>query len=262
MKLIKGGPKVLIADIETAPIEGRVWGLWDQNIGLSQIVKDWSLLSWAAKWRGSSEVMYEDNRKRKDPRDDKAIVKSMWGLLDEADVVVAQNGNQFDIKKLNARFAKHGLGPPSTFKKIDTKLIAKQYFGFTSNSLEYMCEHLCTKYKKLKSRKFIGMELWNECLSGNLEAWDEMRKYNIRDVLALDELYPKLLPWASGVNFSLYRTDGVSECSCGATNFQRRGFYYTSTGKYQKHRCMSCGSEKYSGKNLFVSEEKLRGVTR
>jgi hypothetical protein len=30
------GPKVLIYDIETAPIVAHVWGLWENNVGLNQ----------------------------------------------------------------------------------------------------------------------------------------------------------------------------------------------------------------------------------
>lgn len=255
-------PKVLLVDIETAPIMGFVWDIWDQNIALNQIHKDWSILSWSAKWLGNKKVMYKDLRSKKDKRNDKPLLPAIWELLDEADVVITQNGKKFDQKKLNARFIMHGFQPPSPYKHIDTFLLAKKHFGFTSNKLEYMTDKLCTKYKKLKHNKFPGFEMWKECLAGNQAAWKEMQRYNCHDVLALEELYTKLIPWDTSVNFSLYRSDDVHVCSCGSTTLHRRGYYYTSTGKYQKYRCNKCGAETYSGKNLFPRGVAHKGVIR
>jgi len=130
-------PKVLIYDIETAPMLGYCWSLWDQNIGLNQIESDWYVLSWSAKWLDDDDdqVMYMDQRKAKNIEDDKKLLEAMWKLLDECDIVITQNGKKFDQKKLNARFILNGMQPPSSYKHIDTRQIAKRYFGFTSNNL-------------------------------------------------------------------------------------------------------------------------------
>src|ERR1700722_10331801 len=144
--------KVLLFDIETAPIIGYVWGLWDQTVGLNQIKSDWHLLSWSAKWLDdpASKVMYMDQRNEKNIENDKNILKALWKLLDAADVVITQNGIRFDSKKVNARFILNGMKPPSSYKHIDTCKIASRVFGFTSNKLEYLTDKLNTKYKKLK----------------------------------------------------------------------------------------------------------------
>ena len=47
---IETGAKILILDIETAPIRAKVWGIWNQNISIDQIESDWFILTWAAKW--------------------------------------------------------------------------------------------------------------------------------------------------------------------------------------------------------------------
>jgi len=251
-------PKVLLVDIETAPILGYVWGLWENNLGLNQIKADWHILAWAAKWLGdpASNIMYQDQRKAKNIEDDKQLLKGIWKLLDEADVIITQNGISFDIKKLNARFILNGMQPPSSFKHIDTKRIASKKFAFTSNKLEYMTDKLCTKYKKLKHNKFSGFELWSECLKGNLKAWDEMKKYNIYDVLSLEELYYKLQPWDSSINFNVYSDELTNVCACGSTNFQKNGFKYTGVGKYQRYKCLECGSEAKDRTNLLSKEKK------
>lgn len=256
MKKRKDGPKILVFDIETAPIIAHVWSIWEQNVGLNQIDSDWHVLSWAAKWFGNREVMYMDQSTAKNIEDDAKLLKGIWKLLDEADIVITQNGRSFDQKKLNARFILNGFQPPSHYKHIDTKQIASKHFAFTSNRLEYMTDKLCTKYRKLKHKKFPGHELWKECLAGNKLAWAEMKRYNKVDVLALEELYTKLIPWENTINFNLYSDSLETICRCGSTEFQKRGFLYNSAGKYQCYRCKDCGAETRGKVNLLSKEKR------
>lgn len=249
-------PRILILDIETAPIAAFVWGLWENNVALNQIKSDWHILAWSAKWLNEEKVMYQDQRDAKNIEDDGPILKKIWALIDEADIIITQNGKNFDIRKLNARFILNGMQPPSSFKHIDTKILAQKYFGFTSHKLEYMTDKLCTKYKKRKVKKFSGFELWSECLKGNIKAWNEMKKYNIYDVLSLEELYKKLIPWDNSINFNLYSRDNVTRCTCGSANFIKNGFFYGAAGKYQRYRCGDCGSEIRDKENLLSKEKR------
>jgi len=255
MKKFKG-PRVLVFDIETAPILGYVWGLWENNVGLNQVKSDWYILSWAAKWLGDKKVMYQDQRNAKNIENDKELLKGIWRLLDEADIVITQNGKAFDQKKLNARFIMNGFQPPSSYKHIDTRLIAKKHFAFTSNKLEYMTDKLNKKYKKLKHSEFGGFELWSECLKGNLSAWKTMEKYNKYDVLATEELYNTLIPWDSSVNFNLYHDSEDNTCKCGSTEFWQNGHEYTSVGKFKRFKCKKCGAYTRDRENLFSKEKR------
>lgn len=235
--------KVLVLDIETSPIESLHWGLFDQNIALNQIKKDWHIMSWAAKWLDNKKIFYADQRNSKDISNDKKTLQGIWKLLDEADVVITQNGNSFDLKKLNARFIMNKMPPPSSFKKIDTKVIAGKHFGFTSKKLEYMAEKINRKYKKSSHKKFSGMSLWIECLKGNKVAWDEMKKYNVIDVLTTEELYYSLIPWDSTIDFSIFNPNKEMVCSCGSTEFYENGHAYYASGVYKRYRCKKCGKE-------------------
>lgn len=189
-------PKVLYVDIETKPLKVWTWGTWNQNIPLNMIIEDWSVLSWSAKWANSpdDEVMYMDNRGKKGEAlmDDKKILKPLWKLMDEADIIIGQNSDRFDLPKLNARFIEHRMGCPSEFQTIDTYKMASSKFGFTSNKLEYMTHKLNKKYKKQNHDEFHGFKLWDECIKGNLKAWKSMEKYNKYDVLSLEELFLEL----------------------------------------------------------------------
>ena len=251
-------PRVLVYDIETAPILANVWGIWEQNVGLNMIEQDWHILAWAAKWLGdpASKIMYADQRNAKKVDDDKKLLEGIWKLLDEADIVITQNGKSFDEKKLNARFVLNGMKPPSSYRHIDTKQIASKKFAFTSNKLEYMTSKLCTKYKKLTHKKFPGYELWRECLAGNLQAWKEMEKYNKYDVLSLEELYTKLQAWDNSINFSVFSDDLSYTCNCGSTNIQKNGYAYGKFGKYQRYYCGDCGAEVRGRTNLLSKEKK------
>lgn len=253
--LEKKGPKILALDIETKPLTAYVWTLWNNNVGLSMLEADWSILSWAAKWVGEDDVYYEDQRNSKKIEDDRKLMKNIWKLLDEADIVLTHNGKSFDIPKLNARFILNGMSPPSSFRQIDTKRIAKRHFNFTSNKLEYLTNNLCTEKKKLKHAKYPGFKLWDECMSGNVDAWDEMKAYNIMDIESLEELYLKLAPWDSSINFSAYNNlDHV--CSCGNDKLKESGFYYTNACKYQKYRCTKCGREVRSKQDVLCKSKK------
>lgn len=246
----------MLLDIETLPLVSYTWGMWDQNVALNQIKEDWTIAAFAAKWLDSKEVIYIDNRAQKNLRDDKEILKVAWKLMDEADIIVGQNSKSFDIKKLNARFILNGMQPPSSYSQFDTMRAAKKHFAFTSNKLEYMSDKLCKQYKKLKVTKFPGFNLWSECMKGNQEAWQEMKRYNILDVLSLEELYKKLVPWDNSINVNLYNIDHSTTCTCGSKKFKENGYSYRSTGKFKRYRCCNCGAEVRDKKNLFTKEKK------
>jgi hypothetical protein len=187
-------PKVLILDIETAPMLSYVWGLFDQNIPLNMIKRDWFILSFTAKWLHDDKIIYKDQRGKKGRslENDKPLLVCLQKLMDEADIIIGQNSNAFDIKKINSKFLEHSLEVPSPYKKIDTYVLAKRHFSLTSNKLEYMSKKFNKKYKKQDHEEFSGFKLWDECLKGNLKAWKCMEKYNNFDVLATEELFLRL----------------------------------------------------------------------
>jgi DNA polymerase III epsilon subunit-like protein len=248
----KAGPKVLVLDIETAPLIAHMWSLWQNGFGLNQLQQDWHLLSYAAKWIDSDEVFYRDQRGLEDITDDTILLEEIWELLDEADFVIGHNIRKFDIKKIKARMLLKGFTPPSTFRQIDTLIIAKSVFAFTSNKLEYLTDKLCKVFKKSKHGKFHGHSLWTECLKGNLEAWQEMENYNKYDILSNQELYETLAPWDARLpNFDLYFPEVVD-----MNVWVEDGFHYTNLGKYQRYRHIDTGQYRRGRKNLLTKEKR------
>ncbi len=236
---MKKRAKILVIDIETSPNLAYVWGAWKQNVGANQWVQKTDIMSYAAKWLGEDEVFYNDNR----TGDDRIIVAEMFKLLDEADMIVAHNGQRFDMPRILGRGLVHGFKPPSPYKVLDTLLVARREFAFMSNTLAALCEELGLPLKS-DHKKFVGFALWSECLKGNVEAWKEMKEYNIRDIVVLEALYLRLRPYMRHHPNVVYQqeVDGRPQCAkCGSDHIQFRGWATTPIGTlYRRFQCMDC----------------------
>ena len=236
--------KILILDIETAPAKVFTWGLWGVNIGINQIIEDGYILCWAAKWYGQKRIMWDSllryrNHFKADPANDKQIATTIWKLVDQADIVVTHNGDEFDLKWLNATFIKHHLPPVSTFKSVDTKKEAKKTSRFISNKLDFLARKLELGYKIDTG----GFELWRECMTGNPTSWKKMLIYCKHDVRLLERIYKALRPFIKlHPNLGLWQKDGVRVCpNCGSDKIRKKGFFYTAISKFQRFICLECG---------------------
>lgn len=228
--------KLLLLDIETAPHIGYVWGLWQQNIGLSQLLESGYVLCWSAKWVGSDEIIFDSIHRSKP----KAMLKRVHELLEEAHAVIHYNGTKFDIPTLNKEFLLKRMTPPSAYRQIDLYHTAKSRFRFASNKLDYIADQLGLG----KKHKHEGFELWVKCMNGDPEAWATMEAYNKQDVVLLEGVYDAFRPWIRNhPNLALYMGSDAPHCySCGSLNMHRRGYSFTTTGRYQRYRCGDCGS--------------------
>lgn len=230
--------KILFYDIETAPILGYTWGKYEQNVlGIKQ---EWYMLSFSAKWQGGKTIVKalpDYQLYKKEPHNDRPLVRDLWELFDEADIVIGHNSNKFDNRKSNARFIAHGLTPPAPYKTVDTLKIARQYFNFTSNRLDDLGKVLGVG-RKVKTG---GFDLWLKCLAGDSKAWALMKKYNKQDVVLLEEVYLKLRPWANN-HPNLANFTGTAVCpKCGSSQIQFRGYSLTQVAKYRRFQCTKCG---------------------
>ncbi len=214
-------------------------------------------MSWSANWEGSDEIIYRDNRKAKDSDNDSGLMDELWDLYDQADIVIGHNVKKFDNKRIRSRMIKHGKKPMASCRVIDTLEIVKNLFDATSNKLEFWAEFLEVPFKKLKHNKFPGHLLWVECLKGNLDAWDEMQRYNKQDVLVLKAVYERLKPYDKRINFNVYHDSVHNICSCGSTEFKKHPkFHYTNAGKYDRFICVDCGKEHLGKTNLLTIEKR------
>lgn len=235
--------RIVLLDIETAPNLGWVWGKYDQNVIAFHSTT--YILSFAYKVLSEAAItvraLPDYKNYSKDMENDKLLVQDLWSVLDEADIIVAHNGDAFDIKRSNARFVVHGLPPPSPFKTIDTLKIAKKHFKFESNKLDDLGQYLGVGEKM----SHTGWKLWRGCMEGDPKSWERMKEYNVQDIQLLEGAYLRLRPWATThPNLNLYGT-GVNslQCpSCSSDRIQKRGFSYAITQVRQRLHCKACGA--------------------
>jgi len=251
-------PKVLVFDIETSPLEAYVFQkeVWRANIYADRVISEWFMLSWSAKWLYDTKVL-SDRLTGKEARseNDKRIVTSLWKLLDDADIVIAHNGDKFDVPNVNTRFIINDLPPTSPYQQIDTKKIAAKQFGFTHNSLNGLGE-----FFKLGSKKDTDFDLWKACKAGDEKALAYMSEYNDQDVILLEEVYLKLRPWIkSHPNLAMFLEADEPVCSaCGSVHVKEvpDKFYYTQTSQFPIVKC-ECGAYTRGRKSVFGKEQKI-----
>jgi len=229
--------KTVFLDIETAPNLGWVWGKWEQNV--LDMKSDWYILSYGYKWAHEKKVitrgLIDFPEYQKDKENDYKLVKELWDILNEADIVVAHNGDAFDLPKINTRFISHGLTPPAPYKTVDTLKIARKNFAFDSNKLDDLGRYLGIGRKL----PHTGFHLWKGCMIGDPESWRVMKKYNGHDVELLEELYYLVRAWDKK---HPHVNQGQAEVcpKCGSDNVQRRGFNFTLLSKKQRYQCRDC----------------------
>jgi hypothetical protein len=231
------GPRILVLDIETLPNQAFVWGTYDQNV--IRFIKQSCIATFSAKWLGDkkmiSRALIDYSGYVPGSYDDQHLVRDLWELVDQADIIIAHNGNGFDFKVCNARFIFHDLKPPSPFKTIDTKKIFKEIARFNTNKLDDLCQLLGIG-AKIKT----DFDLWEGCINGDKKSWKLMVQYNERDVKMLEELYLKALPWVKDhPNLTLW-TQGLCP-KCGSHQVQYRGYQVTTTRLYRRFQCVNCG---------------------
>lgn len=245
--------KILILDIETSPNLAHVWGIWQQNIGLSQLLESSTTLCFAAKWLGEDKITFKSlhtNSRRH-------MLRSMHKMLDEADAVIHYNGSKFDIPTLNKEFLLEGMPPPSPVKQIDLLQVAKKQFRFVSNKLDYVAKALGLAGKV----KHEGHELWIKCLNNDPEAWAKMKEYNMEDVALTEKVYERFKPWIKHhLNLSIFSTEDIVCPNCGKNHYQKRGFAYTSVSKFQRYQCTDCGNWFRGNKNLNTKSTKVTNI--
>lgn len=243
----ENAPKILLLDIETSPVTGYVWGVYEQNV--LKVIEPSKIIMAAWQWLDEAKPYVKGIADYKGYKkgliNDRALVEDLWKLLDDADIVIAHNASAFDIKKLNARFIAHHLNLPSTYKVIDTLKVAKKYFKFDSNKLDWLGDYLGEGRKESTG----GFDLWDKCIQGDPAAWAKMARYNTQDVRLLLKIYLRLRPYMDNhPNLNIIAKAKATPIdlfacpACRSTHTQQRGFSITKTGSYKRYQCQDCGS--------------------
>ena len=273
-------PRILLLDIESSFLEIGAWTIWKPYVDTHNIIKEWAMLSWSAKWLFEADIMSQVvSPQEAIYRKDSSIINKLWKLMEEADITIAHNNIKFDDRKIKARFMANGLGPTMPYRIIDTLKVSQREFAFSSNKLDFL-----NKMFQISQKKKTDYELWKRCvarneisssvdnnivsvqydISDNRKALAYMEEYNISDIRALEELYLILRPWIkSHPPMGLYVDSDGSACStCGADeeHLDWCGKYYTPMGRYKSYRCLKCTSIGRSRYSDISPEERKKLV--
>ena len=229
-------PKLCVFDVEVSPILGWAYQLYDTN--LIHVERDQHMMSWSAKVgrKITTRTLPDYELYKKEPYNDRELVKEFHQLINENDLYVGHNLDRFDIRITQARMLEHGFSPPSPLRTVDTLKIARKHFKFSSNKLGDLAERLGVGKKTYEKHS----DLWRDCLSGDMKAWEKLRRYNKRDVVLTDRVYLKLRPWIQ--NHTPLSNNPLKCPNCGEKNLQKRGTYITRKSKLQRLCCQSCGA--------------------
>lgn len=252
------GPRILLLDIETTPEISFTWGRWKQYISQEQVIEQPYILTWAVRWLDTGETI---SRKltdyllfRENIKSDAALVQDLWSELQKADIVVAHNGDKFDMPWVQARAIKYGLPPLPPKKFVDTLKVAKRLIRIPSNSLDSI-----TKYYGLRPKLGnAGFPLWRACMEGSTQAFLDMETYNRGDLDALEDVYLLFRPYMKGhPNVQLYYPDVLHRCTkCGSVDIQpEQEKYCTGISVFDTVRCGSCGAVHRTRKNVRTTEQ-------
>lgn len=232
-------PKKLYIDIETFALVMESWTSYKAYA--LKILENTSICAFAAMWEGGKPFGYtlaDFKGYKAGQRESKELITKIWELLDEADIVIAHNGDKFDLKQINTIFLRYNLPPPSPYKSVDTLKEAKKIGKFDSNKLKDLGIYfgLGTKLET------GGYTLWDQCKAGIKSAWKTMKAYNIQDVVLLRLVYLKLLPYMKAhPNVGMFH-DKIVCPRCGSGKIQSRGEAVTKTCRYKRYQCQGCGS--------------------
>lgn len=252
--------KILLLDIETLPNIAYIWKLYEETTSTSMIAQEWHLACWCAKWLDKKEIfsssLMDFKNYKQNPENDKECLEKLWKLLDESNIIIAHNGSRFDIPKINTRFVKHGMKPPSPYKIVDTLKSARFYFGFTSNRLNDLGQFLEVG-KKVDTG---GFQLWKRCMQGEKKAFQEMVKYCKQDVLLLERVYKKLRPYITNhPSITVTEDSPVARCpKCGSNKLHRRGITHTNVCTYRRYVCTNCGAWSRGKDNIRNNKLEIR----
>jgi len=255
--------KILHLDIELAPNLATVWSIWQQNIGLSQLHDTSRMLCFAAKWHGEEQVIISSEWK--EGRED--MLSILHELLDEADTVVHYNGKRFDIPHINREFLEANMPPPNPYHQVDLMQVVKKSFRFVSNKLDHVASELGLGNKM----EHEGHTLWLKCMGfgdytekERKAARNIMEEYNVQDVVLLEDLYNRILPWIkSHPNHALFIEGDDMVCpNCGSTHVTKNGVETTKLMAYQRYRCQDCRTPLRGRTNVLSANKRKSIITQ
>ena len=251
-------PRLFYVDIETSMMEYviRTFSPRVDYLSHKDITKDWFVICWAGQWIGTDRVLHSVvTPKEALARDDRRVCADFLEILNEADVIIAHNGDRFDMKKLRYRFRfAHNFPPPLPYRTIDTLKIMRRVYGASSNSLDFLARMGLKIPAKLKTER----QLWLDCEAGDPVALGRMDTYCVNDIHIGIGLYKKIIPDApNGVNLALYTNMDKPQCPRCLGDIEINDKRDTTgMNAFGTYRCLECGHTGRTRNSVLDKEQR------
>lgn len=228
--------KRLYFDIEVSPNIVRTWNVgYKQQIDYNNIIRERAVICVAWNWEGETVIhsLQWDTK-----MSDKKLLEEFIKVANQADELIAHNGDKFDIKWLRTRCIIHGIPMFPTYTSLDTLTKARSNFRFNSNRLDYIGQILNVG-RKLKTES----GLWSKVQDNDREALDRMVKYCKNDIKVLKAVYKKMSPYIiNKVHHGVLQ--GKTKCSCPEcgskkVHFEKKRTTTTGIDRFQM-QCDKC----------------------
>lgn len=205
--------KRLFYDLETSPNIGYFWRAgYKLNVGTHEIIQERRIICISWKWEEEDKV---HNLTWDENQCDKQMLVDFMKVANQADEIIAHNGDRFDIKWLRTRCIFHRIPMFPHYRSLDTLKKAKAHFNFQSNRLDYIARFLGVGAKV----EHEGWAMWKKCMEGNKQALKDMVHYCDGDIVVLEDVFTVM------------------------QNYIKHNTHAGTLNKGYKFSCPTCGSE-------------------
>jgi DNA polymerase elongation subunit (family B) len=233
-------PKVLFFDIETTPIKVWTFRLGEQYVSHEQIVEGEKIdiICITYCWdKGPAHVLDWDYNKQ----NSKKMIAEFDKIVNEADVIIGQNSDKFDVKHINTQRLLHGLPPFPDWADCsdDTLKQFKRHFNFPSTRLDYVSKLFGLGGKvKMELQDWIDIK---EKTKAGKKKFEKMLKYGKKDVLDTRAVYQKIKPYIKPKFNMASHYEDIRCTNCGSTDIHKNGTRLKGTVKKQRFYCNGHG---------------------
>jgi hypothetical protein len=232
-------------DIETSPNIGFFWRPgWKITIDPDNIIQERAVICICWKWEGQKKVhSLKWNRQKPHGGDDRKMIQEFVNVIEQADEMVAHNGDKFDMSWYNGRHLVHGLEPIPKSKTVDTYKMAARNFNLNSYKLDYLAKILLGEGKI-----HTDYSMWKKIVLNNDESeMKKMIKYCKKDVALLERVWNRLRDYSESSTHAAVNASGNVrdrwKCQhCGSDNVKTSKRCVTAKGMLRwQMRCHACG---------------------
>lgn len=230
----------------------RVWRGGKQVVTHHQIKEPNKIIMIAWKWEGEKETHLETWDAK---QDDSNLVANFQKVAEDADIVIAHNGENFDFRHIAARLAYHSAAPLYIQNSEDTFRLIKRKLALPAYSLDYLGEYFGLGRKMSTG----GLDLWIDVIEKKSKrAILKMSKYCRQDVILLEKVYNRVYNYVDHKgNYGVLNIGNEVCPHCGSPDIQKRGTRKSKVSIRQTYSCNFCCRWSSKGTNEVKNSGKI-----